>query len=207
MAVREIDKQGTPADQKLVKIKSRYLDMQKASKSIQKLADHLRNFSRGVAEKQETVDIYDAIADSLFIASNKIMSARVQTSHNISKGSCFTTGCPNQLEQIFINLVGNACDAMADREERKLTINIEPCLFNEEAAWRCDITDTGTGIPPEIMDEIFQSFFTTKEKGKGTGLGLSISRGIAKNHKGDIQVTSKVGKGTTFSVFLPRTAA
>jgi PAS domain S-box-containing protein len=205
LAIREIDKPGAPPEQRFERIKARCVDIAKASKSIQKLSDHLRNFSRGIAENKETIDLYDTIADSLFIASNKIMSARVQPTHDLSKGSCYTTGCPNQLEQIFVNLIGNACDAMTNREERKLNISIAPCLFGEVESWRIDVTDTGSGIPPEIREEIFQSFFTTKEKGKGTGLGLSISRGIAKDHRGDIQVTSEVGKGTTFSVYLQRT--
>ena len=94
---------------------------------------------------------------------------------------------------------------MMERPKRDLTITIMPERLEDGLDyWKCDVGDTGAGIPPELMEEIFQSFFTTKDKGKGTGLGLSIARGIIRDHKGDIKVKSKVGEGTTFSVYLPQ---
>ncbi|MDD5521235.1 MAG: ATP-binding protein [Kiritimatiellae bacterium] len=192
----------TPSDS-FQKLETMAKDIQKASRSIQKLADHLRNFSRGMAEKQELIDLYNSISDALFITKNKTMSAGVEIINNIKKGTHFVTGCSNHIEQVFVNLIGNACDAMIERQNRQLTLSIEPAKFDNVDCWKCNIMDTGTGIPKEIIDEIFQSFFTTKPKGKGTGLGLSISRGIVRDHKGDIIVSSKHGEGTTFSVLLP----
>lgn len=205
MMLKELDRVDVSQDTPAKSVTSLAKDVQKASKSIQKLADHLRSFSRGMAEKYELVDLYDSISDALFITNNKIHTSTVDVVNKIKKGVFFIKGFPNHMEQVFVNLIGNACDAMAGQPKRKLTLSIEPCQRdNNVNYWKCDIVDTGTGIRKEILGEIFQSFFTTKEKEKGTGLGLSISRGIIRDHKGDIEVTSEVGKGTTFSVLLPQ---
>ncbi|MEI6972432.1 MAG: ATP-binding protein, partial [bacterium] len=177
-------------------------DTKRASQSIEKLVLHLRNFSRGVAEKREVLDIFTTITDALFMTQNKTTGSQVIAENCVPKGIHFTEGCPNQLEQVFVNLISNACDAMAGSPNRNLTIGISDFKRDEKEYWKCDVTDTGSGIPPGILNDIFAAFFTTKEKGKGTGLGLSISRGIIKEHAGDILVASEVGKGTTFSVLL-----
>ena len=206
MILKALERANESADPVNDRVQAFAKDIQKASQSIRKLADHLRNFSRGMVEKYESIDLYDSIADSLFITQNKIQSACAQVDNDIEKGVHFISGCQNNLEQVFVNLISNACDAMADLDTRKLTISIVPCQRDGTDFWKCDIADTGTGIPNDIIDEIFQSFFTTKEKGKGTGLGLSISRAIIKEHKGDVEVHSEINKGTTFSVCLPQTA-
>jgi two-component system cell cycle sensor histidine kinase/response regulator CckA len=119
----------------------------------------------------------------------------------------------NQLEQVVINLAVNARDAMPDGG--KLTVRTAN-LTSEEAGKlaykgmppadyvRIDILDTGTGIPADIVDKIFEPFFSTKEVGKGTGLGLSTVYGIVKQTGGFIYVDSEAGKGTAFHIFLPR---
>ena len=119
----------------------------------------------------------------------------------------------NQLEQVIINLAVNARDAMQDGG----TVAIATCNISEAEAKkldlagmppaeyvRIDVTDTGTGIAPDVLDKIFEPFFTTKELGKGTGLGLSTVFGIVKQSGGFIYVDSTVGQGTTFSIYLPR---
>lgn len=204
MLLNEIKRAADPANFSLERITMMARDIQKASQSIQKLADHLRNFSRGMAEKQSLIDLNISINDALFITKNKIVSSGVEVKNDIGRDQHYIMGCLNHMEQVFVNLVGNACDAMAGRSIRQLSISIEPAKSDNVDCWKCNVSDTGSGIPPEIMDDIFQSFFTTKPKGKGTGLGLSISRGIVKDHRGNITVTSEVGKGTTFSVILPK---
>jgi signal transduction histidine kinase len=102
-----------------------------------------------------------------------------------------------QLNQVFMNLLMNACDAMPEGGE--ITIR----TARTEQGVRLDFSDTGPGIPPEIRSRIFDPFFTTKAVGRGTGLGLSISHGIVERHGGRIGVESSVGSGTTFSLELP----
>jgi len=182
-------------------------NIRRAAQSIQKLSEHLRNFSRGVAERQERLDVADSIADALFILDNKICKCGAVVSNRIEKGMYFIKASPNQMEQVFVNLIANACDAVAGRPEREITLSVMPCGRDGTSCWRVDVADSGTGIAREHLEEVFRSFFTTKEKGDGTGLGLSISRGIIRDHKGDIELASTVDKGSTFSVFLPRVDA
>ncbi|MDZ8029412.1 MAG: CBS domain-containing protein [Nostoc sp. DedQUE11] len=119
---------------------------------------------------------------------------------------------PTQLEQVFMNLAVNARDAMPIGG--MLTITAENRTIDETYAQMhleakagsyiaVTVSDTGTGIPPEFLERIFEPFFTTKEVSKGTGLGLSTVLGIIKNHGGFVEVSTQVGKGTKFQVFLP----
>jgi two-component system cell cycle sensor histidine kinase/response regulator CckA len=119
----------------------------------------------------------------------------------------------SQFEQVIVNLAVNARDAMADGG--KLTVKTANVTAEEAAHLsykgmpaadyvRIDVSDTGTGIPAEIVDKIFEPFFSTKEVGKGTGLGLSTVYGIVKQTGGFVYVDSRPGEGTSFRIFLPR---
>ena len=119
----------------------------------------------------------------------------------------------SQFEQVLINLCVNARDAMPDGGTITVTTrnisSAEAAAFNyrglpEEEFVLVEVADTGTGIAPEIMDKIFEPFFTTKDVGKGTGLGLAMVYGIVKQSGGYIYPVSEVGRGTKFSIFLPR---
>ena len=121
-------------------------------------------------------------------------------------------GDATQLHQVLVNLTVNARDAMP--EGGTLTVTAENHVLDTELNQngtflmpgfyvRVEVTDTGTGIPPHVLDKIYEPFFTTKEPGKGTGLGLSTVLGIVKSHGGFLQVQTEVNKGTTFTVFLP----
>jgi signal transduction histidine kinase len=114
----------------------------------------------------------------------------------------------NRLEQVFINLVSNAIDAMDEKasqpdnadKEKRLTIK----SFAENAQVVVKVIDTGTGMTEEIKNKIFEPFYTTKKVGKGTGLGVSISYGIVKDYQGSIEIETEVGKGTTFTLKFPK---
>jgi signal transduction histidine kinase len=108
-------------------------------------------------------------------------------------------GSPLQLEQVFINLLTNARDAVADSPRKSIGIAVE--VGPETAEIR--FTDTGPGIPEGLERRIFDPFFTTKEVGQGTGLGLSITYGIIKDLGGTISVVSPPGEGATFLIRLP----
>ena len=103
-----------------------------------------------------------------------------------------------QLNQVFMNILDNAQDAM--KETGTLTINTEKIEDNKV---KIEFIDTGSGIPKENLKKVFDPFFTTKPVGKGTGLGMSISYRVIHDHNGTIEVESEVGKGTKFTIILP----
>jgi len=104
---------------------------------------------------------------------------------------------PHQLSQVFMNLLVNASQAIEDNGE----IGIR--TYTEEDRVFIKISDTGKGMSKELMNRIFEPFYTTKPVGKGTGLGLSVSYGIIEKHQGSLKVESEEGKGTTFTVEIP----
>ena len=130
--------------------------------------------------------------------------------HNISIVKKLAEGLPeilgdsNQLEQVFLNLIANAKDAMDLVTGRKdLTISSELVSNKKLSSVMVVIKDTGAGIPPENLDKIFEPFFSTKPVGKGTGLGLSLCFGIMEAHGGRLEITSQTGKGTEVKVIFP----
>jgi signal transduction histidine kinase len=114
-------------------------------------------------------------------------------------------GSEDQLQQVFMNLVSNATEAMEAAGGGNLTVETSHIL--KEDNLQINFKDTGSGIPPENISKLFEPFFTTKKKGKGVGLGLSVAYGIVQEHGGSIYVKSKVGQGTTFQVKLPLKSA
>jgi two-component system cell cycle sensor histidine kinase/response regulator CckA len=158
------------------------------------------------------VKLGETLSD-LSLLLKRLLGERVQLEMKQGRDLWFVKADVNQLEQVIINLAVNARDAMPDGGTVTIgTENVDEAearrrdLAGMPAAdyVRIDVSDTGTGIPSDILDKIFEPFFTTKELGKGTGLGLSTVFGIVKQSGGFIYVDSVVGTGTTFSIYLPR---
>ena len=104
-----------------------------------------------------------------------------------------------QMQQVFMNIVLNAAEAMEGKGELTVTTRMAP----DNECIEIEFTDTGCGIPPENRDKVFDPFFTTKEVGRGTGLGLAVSHGIIAGHKGTIEVKSEPSRETSFIIRLP----
>jgi two-component system, NtrC family, sensor kinase len=109
-------------------------------------------------------------------------------------------GYPQRLSQLFMNVLVNAAQAI----EQQGLIKIRTCLTR--GAVEVAISDNGCGIAPEYLPRIFDPFFTTKDVGQGTGLGMNIAYNIVRQHKGTIDVTSRPGQGSTFTIRLPVTS-
>jgi signal transduction histidine kinase len=110
-------------------------------------------------------------------------------------------GDPGRLQQVFINLLMNAVEATPD--DGQITISAWPGPNDGRAGVSVEVTDTGAGISPDVLGQVFEPFYTTKPVGQGTGLGLAISRDIIRDHGGTIVARSCPGQGAVFMVWLP----
>ncbi|MEM8814614.1 MAG: ATP-binding protein [Pseudomonadota bacterium] len=166
---------------------------------LTEMAQSLKDFSRLDRAPVGDFDVNDGLDKTLLIAKNKLKE-KVTVSKDY--GEVPTVRCsPSQINQIFLNLITNAADAIETSGE----ITVRTRLEDDKVL--ISIADTGSGIPEDILSKIHDPFFTTKEVGSGTGLGLSIVDRIIKAHNGALEVESTPGEGTTFTVALPIDAA
>lgn len=176
------------------------------------LVRQLLAFSRRQTLRPEVLNLTDTLSDLLMLL-KRLLGERVELDLKHGRDLWFIKADVNQFEQVIVNLAVNARDAMPDggrlgiltanvpaEEAKRLGLTGMPAADYVLV----EVSDTGTGITPEVMDKIFEPFFTTKEVGKGTGLGLSTVFGIVKQSGGFIYVDSAVGQGTTFRIYLPR---
>jgi two-component system, NtrC family, sensor kinase len=163
---------------------------------VKRIVQDLKNFSHVDSGNLEWANLEEGLDSTLNVVWNELKyKAKVIKEYgNIPQIECY----PSQLNQVFMNLLVNAAHAIEDHGI--VTIRTG---HNEDSIW-VEIEDTGKGIPANLQGRIFEPFFTTKPVGKGTGLGLSLSYGTVKKHGGHIEVSSEVGKGSTFRVVLPR---
>jgi PAS domain S-box-containing protein len=178
--------------------------MRVGSKRIQKIVLSLRNFSRLDEAEVKDVDLHEGIESTLMVLNHRLQQAQehriemIKEYDNLPLVQCY----PGQLNQVFMNLLENAIDALEKRTEGK-QIWVKTARVNSD--WiAIHIADNGAGIPHQIQGKIFDPFFTTKPVGQGTGLGLSSCyQIITEVHKGKIQCYSTVGEGTEFVIQLP----
>lgn len=173
--------------------------MQQVRKATE-IISHLRTFGRAASVSREPVMINQVIQDAILLMREQLRLRQIKVELQFPPEDIVVIGNAIQLEQVFINLLTNARDAMADVAHKVITIT---CKINDDMV---DLTvcDTGPGIPEGLEQRIFDPFFTTKEVGAGTGLGLSITYGIIKEHEGTIAVENRPGQGALFLIQLPR---
>jgi PAS domain S-box-containing protein len=178
--------------------------IQRCNERIAKIINHLRDFSRQSRFDFRQIEVNEPIENALLITAQQLLNHNIRIVKNFQPDIPKIWGDANQLEQVFLNLISNAKDAMERvKRKRELTIRTGMIRHNGWKDVEISITDTGTGIPEENVEKVFDPFFSTKEVGKGTGLGLSICYGIIEAHGGRIEVESRVNEGTTFRVILP----
>jgi C4-dicarboxylate-specific signal transduction histidine kinase len=177
-------------------------ELESAMEQVRKataIISHLRTFGRAAPLSLEPVDVDDVIERSLLLMQEQLRLRGIEVALDLSPDELLVLGNSIQLEQVFINLLTNSRDALA--ESRGKTIRIST---SADADWiRVRFSDTGPGIPKELEQRIFDPFFTTKEVGTGTGLGLSITYSIVKEHRGNITVEPHRGRGANFLIELP----
>ncbi|MCX6160402.1 MAG: ATP-binding protein [Ignavibacteriae bacterium] len=163
------------------------------------IVSNLLNFARQGKLKLADVDIYDMVNSIIKTVRIKPEFKGISISIESLLDDSVLKGDSDQLKQVFLNIINNACEALEDREVKKVNIS----LSRGDSFITITVTDSGCGIPKDNMNKLFTPFFTTKKMGKGTGLGLPIVYGIIKMHKGDIRVLSEIGTGTTITIKLP----
>jgi len=183
------------------------------------IIDHLRAFSRQSESELQPVQINRIIEDAFLMVGEQLRLRNIEFVKDLTPGLPKVKGDANKLEQVLLNLITNARDAIEHRRENEKTPEApeKPYLSHPPAKMQIatrlsstpsgmveiQLKDTGCGIPQGMTDKIFDPFFTTKEVGKGTGLGLSISYGILKEHHAEIDILETGPTGTTFRILLP----
>jgi|GEM_PF-585688 len=175
-------------------------DVQRVIQAALHARDVIRNllvFSRQSPQRRVETRVETALAHATALIEARCAAASVTLSQQIAADLPPIEADPSQLQQVFLNLLVNALQAMPEGGELEVTAR------QQGETIRVAVRDTGAGIAPEHLDQVFLPFFTTKDVGEGTGLGLSVVHGIVAAHDGTVSVTSEPGRGTRFEVVLP----
>jgi two-component system, NtrC family, sensor kinase len=161
------------------------------------IVNNLLNFSRTGAAELIEINMNSVLEETLTLVQHPFRTAHVNVIKNYTDKLPSVLGSSTRLQQVFLNLFMNARDAMPSGGM------LEVRTGAHNGSVEVEVSDTGSGIPPENLNRIFDPFFTTKATGRGTGLGLSVSYGIIKEHAGKVDVRSTPGKGTSFRLEFP----
>ena len=167
----------------------------------------VRNFltvARRHHPERVAVSVNEIVTKTLELLAYQLRVGNVEVESALAPDLPQIAGDPHQLQQVVLNLVNNAIQAMAPGGQGRL--GVTSSLSPDRSTIRLAVTDNGPGIPPEHLPRVLEPFFTTKPQGEGTGLGLAIAQGIVTDHGGTIAVESTLGQGATFTVTLPATA-
>ena len=178
--------------------------METETRRTSRIVSNLLAFSRQSKMEPKRLSLNRLIEQTVFLNSNLLKMDGVKVETKLDADLPDLLGSEDQLQQVFMNLVSNASEAMG-AEGGVLTIETRHLLSEDRL--QVNFKDTGCGIPEENYPKLFEPFFTTKKKGKGVGLGLSVAYGIVQEHEGSIYVKSEMGLGTTFQVKLPLKSA
>jgi two-component system NtrC family sensor kinase len=170
---------------------------------VGRIVSDLLAFSRRSTPHRGPADLNGIVRRTVSLLDHKLQLADVRLELKLSEDLPPVPCDASQVQQVIVNLVSNAAEAVRQGG----LVSVRTRLAETRDAVALEVSDTGPGIPPEVLDRIFDPFFTTKEEGRGTGLGLTVSYGIVHAHGGDIEVRSRVGEGTVFCVTLPLATA
>jgi signal transduction histidine kinase len=190
---------GTPNAEDLDQFKHFLTLMSKELERCGNIVSGLLSFSREIPLEYKNLNLNDVLHTAITLMQHRMELQNIRLVDNISSGTLMVNGDNNRLQQIVLNLLFNAIEAMP--EGGLLEIVSQPLPEKREALM--EIRDTGCGIPAKHIDHIYDPFFTTKNEGEGTGLGLSIVYGVVNNHNGKISVESSEGQGTVFRLTFP----
>jgi signal transduction histidine kinase len=169
----------------------------KQSFRASEIVNSLLKFSRVSGSEYSELDVNRVIRETVSLVEPMLRASKIALNLQLSPAVPPVYGNQGKLQQVFMNLIMNARDAMP--RGGKLSLASE----SENGTVRVEVADSGVGIPPDDLTKIFDPFFTTKATSRGTGLGLAVTYGIVREHSGKIRVESAVGRGTSFFLELP----
>jgi signal transduction histidine kinase len=177
-------------------------DFQESLRQVGKIThiiDHLRTFGRSDVLSFSQVSLPAVLEDTLILMKQKLRVKNIIFNQDIPENLPMIYGNHVKLEQVFINLLQNSMDALEEKGKGEIDLR----MFQDCNEVVVRFSDDGTGMPPEVVEKIFEPFYTTKDVGQGTGIGLSIVYGIIQEHHGTITCESVEGQGTTLEIRLP----
>jgi len=185
-------------------VRSDLTTIAESTERVRKIIKGLLVFSRQTKLDPEPTDVNRLVRTAVLPMENQALVKGVGIQFNPGENLPMLTLDRSQLQSVLINILINAIDAMKPGGNITITTCVSVSASkSDQKGIEIAVTDTGCGIPPENLDKLFDPFFTTKEVGHGTGLGLAVSYGIVERHGGTIRVQSEVGRGSTFTIWLP----
>lgn len=179
--------------------------MEEATKKIERVTKGLLSFARQPEQSFLTIKLKEMLENALLLASHKLDKYRIIISQDHHDPEVMIKANKNRLEQVFLNLLLNSIDAIAEKltMDKDFIGEIKIISYRESKYLVIFIEDNGAGIPSDKLKKVTDPFYTTKAPGKGTGLGLPVSMGIIKEHGGDLEITSKFQEGTNIKLIIP----
>lgn len=173
--------------------------------NIVRTVKQLLSWTRKFDLRIEALDLHRALEEAVLLSSPALEARKIKTHTNLPRQAAQIYGDAGYLQQVFLNLINNSMDAMPRGGTLRIRLWEPESNVTGSAAptVRIEVEDTGEGIPPEMLEHIFDPMFTTKRMGTGAGLGLAICNQILQQHGGNIEVRSRLRKGTCFTITLP----
>jgi len=201
MLIKRINSEG-PITEKETAQFEQYLDLTETElHRVSRIVSNLLTFARHSKTEIKRLSLNELIERTIIMNANLLKINNINIIQKLDANLPKLKGSEDQLQQVIMNLLSNAVEAMETSATKKLTLSTGYILSTDEITLSC--ADTGNGIPKDNLYRLFEPFFTTKKKGKGVGLGLSVAYGIIKEHGGKIEIDSQPNQGTTFTIKLP----
>jgi signal transduction histidine kinase len=180
----------------------KHLDLMKSEMDrLMQIISRFKTFARVSEEKMIPLSVNQVVEAATALLVHQMEMKHIDCVVDKTKDLPSIMGDQNSLQQVLINLMINAIDALEEKRDGPRTVHVSTSLDGDKVILR--IADNGPGIPEEIQERIFDPFFTTKKEGKGSGLGLAIIGSILHHHRAYVSVESEVGSGTTFVITFP----
>ena len=177
-------------------------DLSRILKDAERCRDTVKEllvFARQTRQEKQFHDINKALSRTLFLLEKQVLFQNILIETRLSADIPLVLGDIQQLNHVFMNIILNAAQAMDGRGKLTIATNLSP----DSQKVIVEISDTGPGIPEDVLPHVFEPFYTTKEEGKGTGLGLSLAYGIVESHQGRIMARNNPDQGSVFVIELP----